>query len=59
MNDIPRILFVSKLKNQVGGDFPGGPVVKSPHASAGTQVRSLVREDPTRAGAAKTMRCSD
>ena len=50
---------MSKLKNQVGGDFPGGPVVKSPHASAGTQVRSLVREDPTRAGAAKTMRCSD
>ena len=28
-------------------DFPAGTVVKNPPANEGTQVRSLVREDPT------------
>ena len=28
-------------------DFPGGPVVKNPPASAGDTGSTLVREDPT------------
>ena len=37
------------------GDFPGGVVVKNPPPNAGTQVRSLDREDPTCCGATKPM----
>ena len=38
------------------GDFPGGTVVKNLLPMKGTQVRVLVREDPTRHGATKPMR---
>ena len=38
------------------GGSPGGAVVKNLPANAGIQVRSLVREDPTCRGAAKSMR---
>ena len=39
------------------GGFPGGAVVKNPCLPMqGTQVRALVREDPTCHGAAKPMR---
>ena len=36
--------------------FPGGTVVKNLPANAGTQVRALVREDPTCHGATKPVR---
>ena len=36
-------------------DFPNGPVVKKPPASAGTWVQSLVQEDPTWHRATKPM----
>ena len=43
------------IKKNQWRDFPGGAVVKNPPANAGTQVRSLVREDPTCHGATKPM----
>ena len=45
-----RLMKLSK--NPVVG-FPGGPVVKNLPASAGTEVQSQVREDPTRSDATK------
>ena len=36
-----------KAFNCLPRDFPGGPVLGNPPANAGTQVRSLVQEDPT------------
>ena len=38
------------------GDFPGGAVVRTCLPMPGTQVRALVREDPTCRGATKPMR---
>ena len=35
------------LKELLHGNFSGGPVVENPSASAGDQVRYLVKEDPT------------
>ena len=43
------------LKNKLR-DLPGGAVVKNTPARAGTQVRSLVREDPTCHGATEPVR---
>ena len=40
----------------IDGDFPGGAVVENRLPMPGTQVRSLVREDPTCHGATKPMR---
>ena len=37
-------------------DFPGGTVVKNPPPRQGTQVRALVREDPTCHGVTKPLR---
>ena len=39
----------SNIQNDIEG-FSRGPVVKSPPCNAGTLVRSLVREGPTRRG---------
>ena len=44
------------LKEKQSRDFPGGTVVKNPPATQGTQVRALVREDPTCHGATKPVR---
>ena len=33
-----------KEEKQAGWDFPGGPLVKTLHSKAGTQVQSLVGE---------------
>ena len=34
-------------------DFPGGPEVKNPPANSGSQIQSLLQEDPTCHSAAK------
>ena len=43
---IPREVYWTLCTNLHGG-LPGGTVVKNPPPMQGTQVRSLVREDPT------------
>ena len=45
---------LAKVKPSRG--FPGGAVVKSPPASAGTRVRALVQKDPTCRRATKPVR---
>ena len=51
-------VFLVELGKQNGRtwDFPGDSVVKNMPANAGTQVRALVREDPTCCGATKPVR---
>ena len=39
------------MRFKSGEDLSGGPVVKNPPVKKGTQVQSLVREDPTCPGA--------
>ena len=43
------------LINDLLRDFPGSPVVKNSPAIQGTQVPSLVQEDPTCCGTTKPM----
>ena len=47
-----------KFKNKTS-DFPGGPVVKSPSANAGTQLPFLVQENSTHLGPTRPMSHSD
>ena len=43
----------SKRTRSKTSDLPGGPVVKNPPVSVGTQVQSMVWEDPTCHGATR------
>ena len=49
------VYMLQRLKSPPAGYFPGGAVVKNLPANAGTQVWSLVQEDPTCRGATKPM----
>ena len=54
--------FLTTLKikfKKKTADFPGGPVVKSPSANAGTQLPSLVQENSTHLGPTRPMSHND
>ena len=48
--------FLLTLKKRIRQDFPGGPVVKNPLASAGDMGSILVQGDATCLRAAKSVR---